>query len=101
MDTRTLQDHINTTRALKAERIAATLRRSGLTAVEAAHLTIAERRGYEVQADVRLGSALTWRLVVDMLAGSVRVPCPTCGHGDPEGVFGPVREYGHEGPCSI
>ena len=100
MHTQTLTDHIAESRTMKAERIAQTLIDHGVDASQAAHLSIPERRGYEALAGVRLGSALTWREAVDMLARSARTPCPFCGHGDPDGVVGPPQPFGHEGPCS-
>jgi hypothetical protein len=90
-------------RAAKAERIVRVLRDGlGMGADEAARLTPRQRHEVEHVAGVKPGSQKTWTLVVEMLAGS-HMPnalCPTCGHGDPAGVPGPPKPFGHDGPCS-
>ena len=90
-------------RAQKADQIARRMIDRGITAAQAARLTEDERREIEVAAGVkRPGSDRTWRVVVEMLAGS-HMPgalCMTCGIGDPDGVPGPPKPYGHEGPCA-
>jgi hypothetical protein len=87
-------------RTMKAARLVGALQERSLTPAEAAHMTQAARRAIERSAGVRIGSAQTWRTAVDMLAGSARVKCPTCGLGDPDGTYGPIKAYGHSGPCA-
>lgn len=89
-------------RANKADRIARQCISEGLTAGQAAHLPDAERRAVETRAGTRAGSDQTWRSVVEMLAGSTMpgALCLTCGIGDPEGVPGPPKPFGHEGRCA-
>jgi hypothetical protein len=89
-------------RARKADKIASTLRAIGATADEVAHFTEQDRRMAEAAATVRRGSATTWRIVTEMLAGSARPEalCPTCGMGDPEGEIGPRKAYRHPGACT-
>ena len=81
----TLDIRIDTLRTAKAERIAREVRGRDLTPSDAARLTAAARRGVEQAAGVRIGSPETWRIAVDMLASSARVPCQFCGMGDPRG----------------
>lgn len=90
-------------RVAKAEKIVRVLRDGlGMSADEAARLTPRQRHETEIVAGVRKGSQKTWTLVVEMLAGShmPNAVCPTCGHGDPDGVPGPPKPYGHEGRCA-
>lgn len=91
---------IDSLRTMKAARLVGALQDKALTPSEAAHMTHTARRAIERAAGVRIGSRETWRTAVDMLAGSTRVKCPTCGQGDPEGAYGPIKAYGHTGPCS-
>lgn len=89
-------------RTAKANRLADVLRKIGATADDVAHFTEDDRRDAEAAAAVRKGSNATWRLTTEMLAGSANpnALCPFCGHGDPEGVPGPRKPWGHEGTCS-
>lgn len=89
-------------RASKADMIASYLRALGATADDVAHFTTEERREVEKHAGTRRGSDLTWRLVVEMLAGSARPEalCPFCVQGDPEGPVGPPKPYGHLDGCT-
>jgi hypothetical protein len=89
-------------RARKAERLVTALRISGKTVNDVVHLSLDERRAVEADAAIRKGSPKTWRLVADMMAGSTNPDalCPTCGIGDPEGVDGPPKPYGHRGACA-
>ena len=87
-------------RLRKAERIAGAVVGRGLTPTDAARLGADARRQIEKQAGIRVGSSETWRIVVDILAGSARIACPTCGHGDPSGSPGPVKTFGHDGACA-
>ena len=91
---------IDVARVDKAARLAHAMTSDGLTATDAARMAADARRAVEAHAGVRIGSAATWRTALDILAGSVRVDCPTCGHGDPDGAIGPVKPYGHTGPCA-
>lgn len=100
MSTPALDIKIDHLRTIKAERIAGSLREANLSAADAARLTAAARRGVEQAAGVRIGSRHTWQIAVDMLAKSARVLCPYCGQGDPQGVPGPPKTYGHEGSCA-
>jgi hypothetical protein len=89
-------------RARKAEKIANVLRSNGCTALEAVRLDADDRAMVETLAEVRQGSAATWRLVIDMLAGS-RNPlaaCQTCLIGDPQGITVRPLPFGHTGPCA-
>lgn len=90
-------------RARKAGQIARALAARGVTADEAVRLTDDERREVEVAAGIKnRGSDRTWRSVVEMLAGSAMpgALCLTCGIGDPDGVEGPPKPWGHQGPCA-
>lgn len=89
-------------RADKAARLATSLRSIGATAADVVAFTEDDRRAAEAAAAVRRGSATTWRLATDMLAGSTRSDalCPTCGLGDPLGEPGPRKPFGHTGECS-
>lgn len=89
-------------RADKAARLATSLRSHGRTAGDVVRFTDADRRAAEAEAAIRRGSAATWRLATEMLAGSTRSDalCPTCGLGDPLGEIGPRKSFGHEGNCS-
>ena len=90
-------------RARKADQIARHLAARGVTAAAAVRLTEDERRTFERSAGVKAkGSDLTWRSVIERLAGS-HAPgalCLTCGIGDPDGEPGPRKPHGHEGRCS-
>jgi hypothetical protein len=89
-------------RALKASQLAASLRDHGITAADAARYDSPARRAAELVAKVRKASDDTWRIALDMLAGSTQqhALCPFCGHGDPEGTDGPRKPFGHESPCA-
>ena len=91
-------------RARKADQIARHLAANGITAAQAVRLTDEQRRTYEHGAGVKgKGSNLTWRSVVERLAGSSApgALCLTCGIGDPDGEPGPRKPHGHPGRCSI
>lgn len=94
--------YVEAQRARKADRLATLLRASGRTADDVAHLTETERRAIEAEVGIRRGSAATWRIATEKLAGSVRPEalCLTCGIGDPDGVPGPRKPFGHDGRCS-
>lgn len=89
-------------RALKAAQLAVSLRTRDIALVTVARFTPADRRAAEKFAGVRKSSEATWRQAIDMLAGSAHTHarCPFCGHGDPEGIPGPPKPFGHAGPCS-
>lgn len=90
-------------RARKAALLAGHCVLMGIDADAAARLSDDERREVEVAGGVKhKGSDRTWRSVVEMLAGSTMpgALCLTCGLGDPEGVDGPPKPYGHQGPCA-
>lgn len=87
-------------RFAKAEQFACALRKLGVTADDVAHFTEADRRMAEEATSIGKRSDKTWALTLDILAGSAQVDCPYCGHGDPYGVPGPIKQYGHEGSCS-
>lgn len=94
---------VHEARIRKAAQIAGVLIGWGATADIVARFTDGDRRATERVAGVRnRGSDDTWRIVVEMVAGSARerALCPFCGHGDPEGVPGPRQSLGHDGPCS-
>lgn len=93
---------VDTQRQVKADRLASLLRASGRTLDDVAHLTESDRRQIEAEVGIRRGSPATWRIATEKLAGSVRPAalCLTCGIGDPEGVPGPRKPYGHGGLCS-
>lgn len=89
-------------RKLKAARIVDCLRLLGVTAADAVQFDQKDRRMAEAAAGVtNRGSDNTWRIVIEMLAGSSREEalCPTCGHGNPLGAIGPPMPYLHEGEC--
>lgn len=94
--------YVTSKRVAKADRLARVLRTFGATAEDVASFEDADRRMIEADAAVRRGSGATWRLVADMLAGSMRPEalCPTCGIGDPDGVEGARQTYDHPGPCT-
>lgn len=89
-------------RAHKAARLASALHAIGAKADDAAHFTDADWREAEALAEVRRASVRTRRLATEMLAGSSnpQALCPFCGLGDPEGVPGPRKPFGHPPPCS-
>lgn len=89
-------------RARKAAALATVLRSIGATAEQVIHFTEDDKRETETVAAVNKGSDKTWRLVVEMLAGSSAPDalCPTCGIGDPDGVPGPRKPFMHEGRCA-
>ena len=86
-----LSDRIDASRRDKAERIVLVLRGDRVPPEHVAHLTDADRRDIEARAGTRIGSNQTWRLVADLMAGSIRwnARCRTCGHGAPDGVNTP------------
>jgi hypothetical protein len=92
---------VESNRARKAAQIAAALQAMGVTAEAAADYDHRHRRAAEAAAGTRKGSNATWRVVIEMLAGSARgrALCPFCGLGDPEGEPGPPMTVGHQGPC--
>lgn len=96
------EHRIDEQRSAKAARIAAVLRARGRTPADAARMDRAARREIERAAQTRPASDDTWRVVVEMLAGSARerALCVTCGLGDPDGEPGPRKAAGHEGPCA-
>jgi hypothetical protein len=87
-------------RVYKAAQFAEALRRLGVTADDVAHFTDKDRRMAEKATRIGRRSDETWLLTASMLAGSARVDCPFCNHGDPLGVPGPPKLYGHTDPCS-
>lgn len=86
-------------RVLKAAEFAEALRRLGVTADDAAHFTDQDRKDAEKATRIGQRSPETWRITLDMLAGSAQVDCPFCGHGSPLGIPGPPMQYGHDGEC--
>lgn len=90
-------------RADKAARIATYLRNLHGNYDDAAHFTDADWRDAARDAgEKRRPSRRTQRLVTEMLAGSSNplALCPFCGRGDPEGVPGPRKRFGHPPPCA-
>jgi hypothetical protein len=97
-----LSDRIDEARRDKAERIVLVLRGDRVPPEHVAHLTDVDRHILEARAGVRRGSNQTWRLVADLMAGSIRwkARCRTCGHGAPDGVNTPPKPANHEGVCA-
>lgn len=89
-------------RIRKADALAHLLRNYGETAADVATYTPEDRRMAEAEAEVKASSDKTWRVVIEMLAGSSNPDalCPFCHRGDPEGDPGPRKAYGHDGPCA-
>lgn len=89
-------------RARKAAQIVGVLLDIGATPADVAAFTDDDKRMTEAAAGTKRGSDKTWRVVIEMLAGSARQRslCPFCGHGDPLGVPGPAKPVGHDGPCA-
>jgi hypothetical protein len=89
-------------RAAKADLIVRGLMREGVTADQAARFTDDQQYAAAEAVGKPLPSRQTWRLVVEMLAGSraERALCPTCGCGDPQGDPGPRKPYQHPGRCA-
>ena len=94
-----LDERIAVSRRAKALAIADACRRHGYTVDQVVHFDAAERMAMEAAAHVRPASDETWRRVGGLLAGASDDPCPWCAQGDPEGIVGEPRNYGHSGPC--
>jgi hypothetical protein len=100
-DASVMREHLG--RERKVSLLVSGLLQSGFTANEIAHFTDAQwhmaASGLGIKRDP---SGLTRRLVVERLAQGAqqRALCPTCGEGDPEGVPGPRKPFGHSGNCA-
>lgn len=101
MTTTTEPPWVESARTRKAAQLVGVLMAMGATAEDVAAFTDEDRRMTEVQAGTRKGSAKTWAMVAEMLAGSARKRawCPFCGLGNPDGDVGPPLPVGHDGPC--
>ena len=90
-------------RRLKAAYLMDALISLGIDAAAAVDLDDEQWKHAARTARVRIPSADTRRLVVDLLAHAEserKVDCPTCGHGNPAGGVGPVLPAGHAGECN-
>lgn len=94
--------YVEFARARKAAQLVDVLLSMGATAQDVAEFTDPDRRMTEAVAGTRKGSDKTWRVVIEMLAGSARRRslCPFCGHGNPLGGVGPPLMVGHDGECN-
>lgn len=93
---------VETRRGFRADAIAAELRRAGYDVPRAARASVAERAAIFAAAGLTPGSGASYRMAVERLAGSVRARnlCTGCLAGDPAGVPGPPKPYGHAPPCT-
>lgn len=93
---------VTAARARKADLIVRGLLLDSVTADQAARFTDDQQRAAAAAVGKPRPSVLTWRTVVEMLAGSraERALCPTCGLGDPQGDPGPRKPYQHPGRCA-